>query len=296
MLYVIAGHGAGDPGACGNGYQEAERVRILAQRIKDIGGDKITLCDFNINAYKSNVIGKKLVPKGSKILELHMDSANPSARGGHVIIKKGFKADDYDKALAALISNMFPGRDKSIVERSDLANVNRAATCGYNYRLLECGFISNTEDVNIFNSRMDELAKGILACFGIKEAPKPQPKPTVAPKPTQSASKKSDAVRDFQNAAICDGFTFPKYGADGEWGAECESVAKKAVVKYRVENGKAVYKYRNLTKIVQRKVGVTVDGKCGKKTDAAIRAFQSKHGLTVDGDCGLDTWRKILGV
>lgn len=32
-IFVIAGHGAGDPGACGNGYQEAERVRALAARI-----------------------------------------------------------------------------------------------------------------------------------------------------------------------------------------------------------------------------------------------------------------------
>lgn len=115
-------------------------------------------------------------------------------------------------------------------------------------------------------------------------------------KQAQSASKKSDEVRDFQNAAICDGFTFPKYGADGEWGGECEGVASKAVVKYRVENGKAVYKYRNLTKIVQRKCGVKVDGLCGKKTAEAIKAFQRKHGLTQDGCCGLNTWRKILGV
>lgn len=112
----------------------------------------------------------------------------------------------------------------------------------------------------------------------------------------ESAAKKSDNVRDFQNAAVLDGFTFPKYGVDGEWGAECEGVASKAVVKYRISNGKAVYKYRNLTKIVQRKVGVKVDGMCGKKTAEAIKAFQRKHGLTVDGCCGLNTWREILGV
>jgi peptidoglycan hydrolase-like protein with peptidoglycan-binding domain len=120
----------------------------------------------------------------------------------------------------------------------------------------------------------------------------------------ESVAKKSDNVRDFQNAAVLDGFTFPKYGADGDWGAECESVASKAVVKCRYEyvtvNGKrtkkAVYKYRNLTKIVQRKVGVKVDGKCGEKTKAAIVAFQHKHGLKEDGCCGLNTWRKILGV
>ena len=34
-LYVIAGHGAGDPGACANGATEAERVRALARRMKE---------------------------------------------------------------------------------------------------------------------------------------------------------------------------------------------------------------------------------------------------------------------
>ena len=42
-LYIIAGHGAGDCGAVGNGFQEAERVRALAQKIKDFGGDAVEL-------------------------------------------------------------------------------------------------------------------------------------------------------------------------------------------------------------------------------------------------------------
>ena len=140
--------------------------------------------------------------------------------------------------------------------------------------------------------------------YDAEPKPTPQPQPKPQPKPTQSASKKSDNVRDFQNAAVLDGFTFPKYGVDGDWGDECKGVASKAVVKCRYEyvtvNGKrtkkAVYKYRNLTKIVQRKVGVKVDGKCGEKTKAAIVAFQHKHGLKEDGCCGLNTWRKILGI
>ena len=53
---------------------------------------------------------------------------------------------------------------------------------------------------------------------------------------------------------------------------------------------------KNLTKIVQAAVGVTADGKCGRNTDAAIRAFQRARGLTADGAVGLNTWRKILGV
>ena len=37
-LFLIAGHGAGDSGAVGYGYTEAERVRALARRIVAYGG------------------------------------------------------------------------------------------------------------------------------------------------------------------------------------------------------------------------------------------------------------------
>ena len=187
-LFIIPGHGAGDCGAVGNGYQEAERVRALAQRIKDFGGDDVLLSDFSLNSYESNIIGKGLVPKGYKILELHMDSSeHSSAKGGHVIINGKFKADEYDNALAKMISGMFPGRSQTIVGRTDLANVNRSASMGYNYRLMECGFISNAEDVQKFNSRMDEISKGILGCFniGVKDVKEEKPKPQPAPTPSR---------------------------------------------------------------------------------------------------------------
>jgi peptidoglycan hydrolase-like protein with peptidoglycan-binding domain len=81
------------------------------------------------------------------------------------------------------------------------------------------------------------------------------------------------------------------YGADGVWGGECQSVARKAIVKRRV-----IYTNRNLTKLVQRVVGVEVDGKCGKDTQAAIIAYQKRNGLAADGEVGINTWRKLLNV
>lgn len=98
-------------------------------------------------------------------------------------------------------------------------------------------------------------------------------------------------VKEWQNAAIFDGFKFPKYGPDGKWGKECEGVAAAAVVKKRI-----VYKYKNLTKIVQRVVGAKVDGKCGKDTEAAIKKYQKAQGLAADGAVGLNTWKKILKI
>lgn len=102
-------------------------------------------------------------------------------------------------------------------------------------------------------------------------------------------------VLEWQKAAMEDGFDFPQYGADGKWGKECESVAKKAVVKKQVIG----YKYPNLTKIVQRVVGFTgieIDGKCGRATRDAIKAYQKAHGLTVDGCVGLNTWKVMLNI
>lgn len=101
----------------------------------------------------------------------------------------------------------------------------------------------------------------------------------------------STSVKEWQLAAFADGFTFPKWGCDGKWGAECEAVAKKAVCKLRL-----TFKYPFLTEIVQKAVGVKVDGKFGKDTQAAVKVYQQKNGLVADGCVGLNTWKKILGI
>ena len=167
-LFVIPGHGAGDPGAGGNGYDEAERVRALATKIKKYGGDNVMLADFSRNYYADNGISSLSLPSGTCIVELHMDSGPSSAKGGHVIIQAGIGgADSYDRKLEALMKKYFPGRASTIVERDDLANPARAAARGFNYRLVENGFISNAGDVSTFNSKMDEIAKGYCSAFGI---------------------------------------------------------------------------------------------------------------------------------
>lgn len=176
-LFIIAGHGAGDPGACANGFSEAERVRALATRIKALGGDRVTLGDFNRDYYADNGISSLDIPDDWQITELHMDSAAEGAKGGHVIIKAGFTPDQYDNALASFIGGILPGRSNLIVGRDDLANPNRAAARGYSYRLVEVGFITNIGDLTIFNDHMDDIARGILEVFGIKsnvEPPKPK--------------------------------------------------------------------------------------------------------------------------
>lgn len=100
----------------------------------------------------------------------------------------------------------------------------------------------------------------------------------------------STTTKEWQKAAIADGYSMPS-GADGIWGKECEAVAKKAICKRCYWP----WKNKNLTRIIQKSVGVTVDGKFGAGTKEAVIKWQKLTGLSADGVVGYNTWKKILG-
>lgn len=108
---------------------------------------------------------------------------------------------------------------------------------------------------------------------------------------TFGGKKDTTNIKEWQTAAIKDGYSMPS-GSDGIWGKECEAVAKKAICKKHTFG----YKNKNLTKIIQKAVGATVDGKFGNDTKAAVIKWQKLMGLVADGVVGYNTWRKILGV
>lgn len=119
-------------------------------------------------------------------------------------------------------------------------------------------------------------------------------------KETNSSSSKTKVnvlIQNWQKSAIADGFKFPEYGADGQWGDECVRVAEKAICKKPKIKG--LYTNKNLTKFVQSQLGFTgknVDGKFWNDTKKAVMAYQKKNGLTDDGVVGYNTWKKILGI
>lgn len=160
--------------------------------------------------------------------------------------------------------------------------------------LVEHGFMDSAVDTPIIvtDAYAEKMANGWIDFFekylDIKKKP-------IAIKPVVKPSNKI-TVLEFQKAAIADGFKFPKYGADGKWGNECVAVAKKNSVKLRCVGKSYSYKYKNLTKLVQKAVGSTVDGLYGEDTYADVVRFQKSKGLYADGVVGLNTWRAILGV
>ena len=298
-LFIICGHGNGDSGACGNGYTEAERVRALGKRIKELGGDNVILGDVNRNFYTDKGISNLELSKEDQILELHMDSSsNVTAKGAHIIIKEGYNPDDYDNKIANFLSNVFPGRSEIIVKRSNLANANRAASKNYSYRLAECGFISNAEDVSTFNNNLENIAIGILKCFDIDTTNGDSniivntPTNENSIPQTNKANGYDDWVARLQKELNIQGFRDDngnKLDVDGLKGTK--TLQACPVIKKGASGG--------LTKLVQERLNsvdfsISVDGVFGYNTEKAIKVFQTNRGLSSDGIIGKNTWEWLL--
>ncbi len=173
--------------------------------------------------------------------------------------------------------------------------------------LVETVFIDTTSDLAKVKTAEGQkkcgvaIAKAVATVRGAKKktAEKPETtEPATTSNPTASkantTSKTNNLVKEWQKAAIADGYKFPEYGADGIWGSECESVAKKAICKKPLIKG--LYSKKNLTKFLQKQLGIESDGKFWKDTYNAVVAFQKKNKLTADGIVGLNTWEKLLKV
>lgn len=212
------------------------------------------------------------------------------ATGVEIYVDRNYTARDYQ--LAQAIYKRLPQytglKGRGIKEANfHIINQNRIPAV-----LVEGGFMDCKNDYNVITSEVGQdayaraVAEGLIEFLNINKKATPIINTPVAPQ-----NKGNPNILEWQKAAIADGFKFPKYGADGKWGAECEAVAKKAVCKKRI-----TYKYNNLTKIIQKAVGVTEDGKYGNDTRNAVINWQSLVGLVADGEVGINSWKKILGI
>lgn len=196
-LDVWFGHGYGDPGAQSSGFQEQEMVRRLQSSMKKYADKAGIAIRFYVgNMYADNNVSWS---KGRAVYELHLDSAGTAGQGGHVIIKEGLGGlDAIDKNIIEKLKENFgivyrdgAGYD----ERNDLANPNRCAAAGINYRLVELFFINDATDRNYFLNNIDEVARDLISAYigsevgKVASAPTPAPAPAQTPAPPKQASK-----------------------------------------------------------------------------------------------------------
>lgn len=171
----IAGHGTRrngsfDPGATGFITQGEWRYYAneffgLLKKYEPKGHKVIYHTAYNVYDYGNIVNLAKQYGKDTIVIEWHFDATGtPNAHGGHVIVYSGFVPDELDLRLRDGIKDMVGVRynhrgHQGISGRSNLANVNRAANNGINFRLMEIGFGTSPRDSKVMINEMDKFAK-----------------------------------------------------------------------------------------------------------------------------------------
>lgn len=150
--------------------------------------------------------------------------------------------------------------------------------------LVECCFVDSQNDASHWDADKcgDAIASAIAgkAVTGTTASGSFQASVPVA----QPATSGNDWVRRLQTECNAQGFSNQR--VDGIPGkntlAGCPTCRKGA--------------RGNITRLIQEKLGVAVDGIFGQKTKNAVIAFQRAHGLIADGIVGQNTWRALLGL
>ena len=183
-----AGHGGRktgsawmDPGAVGNGYNEADLTRkinakiIAATGVLDTTDNVATTVNGNINNIAANI---NRGPDGWA-LSSHLNSfKEPTATGVEVLYGSKDSAAMAAKVSAA-IAKVLGITDRGAKDGTWLGIAN-GSNAGKKVLLIEWGFVSNPNDMKVLNAKMDEAVAAMLAVFGYSSSTSNKPTPTPA--------------------------------------------------------------------------------------------------------------------
>lgn len=176
-ILLMAGHGAGDPGAIGNGYKEADIVREVVPLLRDklTPYADVTVFDMAKNPYKflkSNTFNFK---EFDYVLEVHLNAfkkelvSNGKTKGVEILVHPTEKGVGVENAVLKNLEKIgFTNR--GIKRPKDLQNMNICkGRQGVSYALIEICFIDDIDDMALYTSNkgavIDGIAQGIITGF-----------------------------------------------------------------------------------------------------------------------------------
>ena len=173
-ILLISGHGAGDNGACANGYKEAdltrEVVNILKEKLKKYAD--IDVYNQTRDAFKDVNNGNIQVnfANYNYVLEIHFNSFNGSAKGTEIYTTRIEKAKTVEEKIMNKLSKFFTVRG---VKEKNFNVIYSAKKKGVSSALLEVCFIDNTEDIQTYQNNKEAICQaicdGVAEGFGLKE-------------------------------------------------------------------------------------------------------------------------------
>ena len=181
-LLLIAGHGAGDPGAVGNGYQEATETRkvvaALAQALDGCCDVATYPTDRNAYSdYKAGQLSKTAqFARYDYVLEIHFNAVKASTtdgktKGTEIYVTTAEPSTAVEQAMVAAIAAV--GLTNRGVKRNNWAVINQARRAGASSALLEICFIDDPDDMEVYMSKFDAviqaIANAIIRKYGLEK-------------------------------------------------------------------------------------------------------------------------------
>ena len=294
-VLLIAGHGAGDSGAVGNGYKEADLTRkiVAALEPKLKKYCSVGVYPTSRNAYDDvqNGTFANHVPGGIRsynyVFEVHLNSSaddpdgNGMTTGTEIYITSAEERYTVETAILKNVCSM--GFRNRGVKRTDFSVIATCKNYGVSSALLESCFIDDQDDVDLLVPNIDEFAQkvvdGIAEGFGLKVS---SGSSTSTGTSTSKPSSNSSSKKSISQVA--------KEVINGEWG---NGDARKQKLEA------AGYDYDAVQKEVNKQLGVSTSTSSGntsssskKKTvtlpasASSWRVYPTNKAPVIGNECG----------
>ncbi|NLK93631.1 MAG: N-acetylmuramoyl-L-alanine amidase [Clostridiales bacterium] len=275
-IAIDLGHGVGqDRGAVGIINEETiinSVGRIVIEELKKRGHfilDVRPLNSRSVSESLSNRVNSSNNFNPDIFISIHANAGG--GKGSEIFTYKGSKIQEALNILSNIEKLGFVNR--GIKDGSSLFVIRNTVSTAM---LIEICFVDTSSDVNIYNTVgpqkiAEAIINGILG---------------------NSINYNNTGIEDSSNSWIT---RFQKeinlqgFGAiDVDGIAGPKTLGASPMIKIGAQG--------NITRLLQEKLGISVDGIFGPNTKKAVELFQKKNGLVVDGIIGVNTWSKLLGL
>lgn len=160
-ILLIAGHGDGDSGACGNGYREADLTRevvaLIAPKLKNICS--VDIADTSKNWFEFLKSHSYNFKPYDYVLEIHFNSGGGT--GTEIFVTNSEASTGVEDAIVQQIANAVGYRNRG-VKRKDWSVISKVKSQGVSSALIEVCFIDNASDVDVYQNKKDAIINAIV--------------------------------------------------------------------------------------------------------------------------------------
>lgn len=179
-VMLIAGHGAGDPGACALGYQEATETRRMANAVAPLlkaYGVDVVMYDQSKNAYDMLRYGGGLPLSGvDYVIEFHLNAGvgdtggNGATTGTEILVDASESGTTVETAILNRICAL-GFKNRGVKRRNDLLVQNTVTNAGVSHALIETCFVDDADDMALYTAKFNAIAQaiadGVAEGFGL---------------------------------------------------------------------------------------------------------------------------------